>query len=184
MSAASKLIYAIAFQVGWFVCILAASWVSLIYIVIFLTAHFWFLANCIHSPSLRKEALWISVVLGSGLIVETIFFSAGFLYSHTPSRLFEHVILPPLWLLNLWLIFAIALRTCLSFVFYKPKVTYLLSSLCIPLNYYAGAKLQTDIAINSPYILSLALIAIIWIALLWLLIHIKHYYFEDIFNAG
>ena len=188
MSTTSKLIYAIAFQVGWFVCIFSGNWTSLAYSVSFLTIHFWILAqknkHLYFYLWLRKEVLWISIVVIGGFILETLSFSAGFLYSDTPSNLFDRLIFPPLWLLNLWLIFAIALRTCLSFIFYKPTVTYLLTCICIPLNYYAGAKLNNHVTIGSPYTLNLALIALIWIALLWFLIHLKRRYFEDIFNAG
>jgi len=182
MSTTSKLIYAIAFQTGWFVCILAGSWISLTYAIIFLAIHLWILTQkkCMQ---LRKESLWITSVVMGGLILETLSFSAGFLYLNVPSTLFERLTLPPLWLLNLWLIFAIALRNCLAFIFYKPKVTYLLTCVCIPLNYYAGAKLNSDVAINNPYPLSLALITLIWIVFLWFLIYLKRHYFEDIFNV-
>jgi hypothetical protein len=179
-----KLIYAIAFQVGWFVCILTGNWVSLAYTVLFLAFHFFFLKYKAHSTLLRKEALWIASVFVGGLILETLSFSAGFLYAQTPSNLFAQLILPPIWLLNLWLVFAIALRTCLSFIFYKPKVSYLVSSVAIPLNYYAGVELNNNVAISNPYSLSLALITLMWIVLLWLLTQLKRYYFEDIFNAG
>lgn len=90
MSATSKLIYTIAFQVGWFICILAGNWVSFIYAAIFLTIHLWFLAHHIQPPLMRTEVLWISIVFSGGLIIETVFFSAGFLSSQAPLKLFEH----------------------------------------------------------------------------------------------
>jgi hypothetical protein len=187
VSTTSKLIYAIAFQLGWFVCIFAGNWLSTAYVISFLTIHFGVLAqknkHLYFYSRLRKEVLWIAIVMAGGFILETLSFSAGFLYSGTSSN-FEHLIFPPLWLLNLWLIFAIALRTCLSFIFYKPKVTYLLTCACIPFNYYAGAKLNNHVTIGSPYTLNLALIALTWVALLWFLIHLKRRYFEDIFNAS
>lgn len=184
MSKTSTLIYAIAFQVGWFICILTGNWASLVYAIGFLAGHFWFLAYKNSYFLLKKEVLWISVVFSCGLVIETLFFTAGLLYSQIPSNLFEHLIFPPLWLLNLWLIFAIALRTCLSFIFYKPKVTYLLTCLCIPLNYYAGAKLNGSVVINNPYPLSLTLITLLWIVLLSFLNYLKRHYFESIFNAS
>lgn len=183
MSTTSKIIYAIAFQLGWFVCILAGNWISLGYAIVFLGLHLGFVSRTTENFSPRKEALWIILVFAFGLILETISFSAGFLYSNTPVNLFERLQLPPLWLLNLWILLSIALRTCLSFLFYKPKLAYLLFSIAIPLNYYAGAKLNLDVSVNSPYTLSLALITLLWIGLLWFLIHIRHYYFGDIFNA-
>jgi len=183
MSITRKLFYAIAFQAGWFFCILAGNWISLAYAVIFLTIHFWLLAQDRYF-SLRKEIYWIGIVAIGGLILETISFSAAFLLYGESAILFEYLALPPLWLLNLWIIFAIALRTCLSFIFYNPKITYLSACLCIPLNYYAGAKLNNHVNISEPYTLSLATITLMWLILLRVLIHLKRHYFEDIFNAG
>jgi hypothetical protein len=123
------------------------------------------------------------MVFVGGFLLETLTFSAGFLYSKTQPNFFDRLVFPPLWLLNLWLLFAVALRTCLSFVFTAPRITYCISVVAIPLNYYAGAQLNAEVDVNSPYILSLALISLQWIFLLWCLIQTKHYCFEDIFNA-
>lgn len=183
MQLSSKFIYAIAFQIGWFMCILMGSWISVGYSIAFFCLHFWFLKRTAKRILFKQESLWIVLVFIFGFILETISFSAGFLYTNEPQNLFEHLILPPVWLLSLWMLFAIALRTCLSFTFYRPTLTYLIASIAIPINYYAGAKLNGVVAVNTPYTLSLALITLLWIILLWLLIHIKRHYFEDIFNA-
>lgn len=181
MSATSKLIHAVAFQVGWFICILGGNWFSLTYTIIFLAAHFWFLSH--KKTCLKKEALWLLLVFVSGFILETISFSNKFLYSLTPTVIYKYLIIAPLWMLNLWILFALALRTFLSFIFIKPNITYLITCVAIPLNYYAGAELSTNVSINNPHALSLALITLMWIALLWFLIKLKSGYFEDIFDA-
>lgn len=183
MSNASKIAYALAFQLGWFACIMAGNTLGVVYTTVFISAHFIFLKLKLNKVLWFKESLWLLVVFISGFIVETLIFSAGFLYLKTPPIFFDHLILPPLWLLNLWLLFALALRTCLSFVFTAPKLTYLISTIAIPLNYYAGTQLNDDVNLNSPYLLSLALISLLWVFLLWCLIQTKHYCFEDIFNA-
>lgn len=183
MSNTSKIAYALAFQLGWFVCIMAGNTIGFLYTAAFISAHFIFLKRRLTKVSWFKENLWLLVVFISGLLVETIIFSAGFLYLKTPPTFFDHLILPPIWLLNLWLLFALALRTCLSFVFTAPKSTYLIATIAIPLNYYAGTQLNADVNLNSPYILSLALISLLWVFLLWCLVQVKHYCFEDIFNA-
>lgn len=179
----SKLIYAVAFQAGWFVCILAGNLASLIYTLFFLVAHFWSLSYRNSHLSIRKEVLWVIIIFCLGVAVETIYFSAGFLYTEAPKKLFDGLLLPPIWLLCIWIIFSLALRTCLSFLFYKPALSYLTCLLFVPLNYYAGAKLNNEVDINEPYFLSLALMTLIWILFLWCLIYIKRHYFEEIFNA-
>lgn len=183
MPITSKLTYAVAFQVGWFICILGGNFFSFIYTFIFLTAHFWYLFH--NKKMLSMELLWVFLIFSSGLILETISFSSSFLYSisSTSTNPFKHLIIPPLWLLNLWILFAIALRTCLSFIFTKPILSYLMAFIAIPINYYAGAELNGNVFINRPYMLSLALITLMWVLFLWLLIKLKNSYFEDIFNA-
>ena len=179
----SKLVYALAFQAGWFVCIMAGNFTSIFYTVLFVFGHFWFLARKSSPLFLHKEILWVIIVFCLGLAVETIYFSAGFLYTDAPKKLFDELLLPPVWLLCIWIIFSLALRTCLSFLFYKPALSYLTCFVFVPVNYYAGAKLNNEVDINEPYVLSLALMTLIWISLLWCLIQIKRHYFEEIFHA-
>jgi hypothetical protein len=183
MTNASKITYAIAFQIGWFVCIMGGNILGFAYTAVFISVHFIFLNITLNKVLWLKESLWLLVVFIGGFTLETLAFSAGFVYSKTPPIFFDHLIFPPVWLLNLWLLFAVALRTCLSFVFSAPKLTYLISIIAIPLNYYAGTQLNTDVELNNPYMLSLALISVLWMFLLWCLIQTKHHCFEDIFNA-
>ena len=183
MSSTSKIAYAIAFQIGWFICIMAGNTPALIYTIAFISAHFIFLKLALNEVLWFKESFWLLVVLIGGFILETLIFSAGLLYSDSAPGFFDNLIFPPLWLLNLWLLFALALRTFMSFVFSAPKLSYLISTIAIPLNYYAGTQLNSDVNLNNPYILSLALISALWVILLWFLVQAKHYCFEDIFNA-
>jgi len=183
MSNTSKFVYALAFQIGWFVCIMAGNLASLGYALIFLICHFWFLTQRTKSHSVHKEILWVITVFCLGLAVETVYFSGGLLYSLIPNNLFAQVLLPPVWLMSLWLIFSLAMRTCLSFIFHKPLLSYFACVILIPINYYCGAWLNNEVDLNQPYFLSLSLIALIWIVFLWHLILIKRHYFEDIFNV-
>jgi len=194
MSSTSKLVYAIAFQVGWFVCIMSGSLISSIYAALFLAIHLWYSTKpkhnfFIYSNLLKKEIFWILAALVLGLLIETISFSGGFLYfkteanSHISHKFFEHFILPPLWLLNLWLIFAIALRTCLSFLFNNQVITYTLCIIFVPFNYYAGANLNGTVLINQPNFISLALITFLWLLFFACMLKIKQHYFEETLNA-
>jgi hypothetical protein len=183
MSRASNIAYAIAFQIGWFFCIMAGNALVFTYMAIFIAAHFIFLNISLIKVLWFKEILWLLVIFMAGFTLETLVFSAGFLYSKSPPVFLDNLIFPPVWLLSLWVLFAIALRTCLAFVFSAPKITYLISVAVVPLNYYAGAQLNTDVNLNTPYILSLACISLLWVFLLWCLVNTKRYFFEDIFNA-
>lgn len=180
MNSATKFAYALAFQVGWFVCVATSNTLSVIYTLAFATLYLEQARR--HKASLQKELLWIALVVSLGFVLETISFTAGFLFNSDAVK-FSAITLPPFWLMNLWVLFAVALRTCLSFVFKKPVLTYFMSSVAIPVNYYAGAALNETVAVNNPYLISLGLISVLWVSLLWLLNSVKCVYFEDIFNA-
>jgi hypothetical protein len=185
MSTSSKLAYGLGFQIGWFICIMAGNTASLIYCALFMIAHSIFLKKSLSKVFWLKEFLWLAMIFIFGFAIESLNFSAGFInYLQAPPNPIDHFVTPPIWLLSLWVLFGIALRTFLSVLFAKPILTYLLSTIAIPLNYYAGANLSHEIELNTPYILTLALITLTWITFLWCLIHIKPYYFEDIFNAS
>lgn len=184
MSPISNLVYALVFQVGWFICIMAGNLAAFGYTVIFLICHFYVVLKSDKETNASKEIFWVIFISSFGLCIEIISFSIGLLRSDTPGISFSQLSLPPLWLFFLWVMFSLALRTCLSFLFKKPIVSYLLCFVFVPINYYAGAKLNDDVSLAEPYLLKLALIAIMWILFLWCITQLKRRYFEELFNAS
>ncbi len=180
MNLLNKFAYAVTFQIGWVVCVTGDNMLSFLYALIFTGTYLGVTFRNYHS--IKLEIIWIALVLTLGLCLETISFSLGLLQSANPASL-GYFKLPPVWLISLWGLFAVALLTCLSFVFRNPVVAYLISSIAIPLNYFSGAALNGDITVNRPYALSLGLISILWICLLWILVSLKRCYFEEIFRA-
>ena len=190
MSNITKLTYAIAFQLGWFICIMGGDIASVTYTITFLSLHLWRISKTerktfLHANSIKQELLWISLVFICGLIIETVSFSTGSLYltkNHPPLLdypPFQDLIIPPLWLLNLWLLFAIALRTCLSFLLNNLIVTFILAVIFVPLNYYAGSNLNSTVHINKPYVISFSIITLQWLLFFTCLIKIKQRYYEE-----
>jgi hypothetical protein len=147
-----------------------------------LCLHFWLLNRFQQTHNIKKEIIWLLIIVCCGVAIETVFFSAGFLYTNIHSITLGRVIFPPIWLISLWLVFAIAMRTSLSFLFIKPWLSYLLIAITIPLNYKAGASLNNNIGINEPYLVSLGLITVVWVTFLVYIIELKRHFFEDIFN--
>ena len=182
MSKTNSIIYAIAFQAGWFICVMAGNYVSVAYAFTYLCLHFWLLSRSKQKLNIQKEIIWLAMIVCCGVAIETVFFSAGFLYSNTHSMTLGRVSFPPIWLISLWLVFAIAMRTSLAFLFAKPWLSCLLIVITIPLNYKAGASLNNNIGINEPYIVSLGLITVVWVTFLVYIIELKRHFFEDIFN--
>lgn len=172
--------YAAIFQIGWFVCILAGNWYSGLYTALFVCFHLWNTHK--QNQTLTIELQWLSLVFAIGSLLELISFSTGLLHN-TASQLVGALIFPPFWLLCLWMQFAIALRTCLSFLLRHQVWGYLITIVAIPLNYYAGAMLNPEVTINGPLMVSLAYITVLWLFVIWLLNLAKTFYFEDMFHA-
>ncbi|RYY75144.1 MAG: DUF2878 domain-containing protein [Gammaproteobacteria bacterium] len=184
MSTLGQLVYALAFQVGWFVCITMGNLASILYALVFLICHLSFMAHKHSGKHIGKEILWIIVISCLGLIIETIYFSTGLLYIETQKHLYHRFVLPPLWLICIWVMFSLALRTCLAFLFNKRISTYLICMVFVPINYYAGANLNTQVNINEPFVFSLVLLTLVWLLFWWTLSHVKKSYFEELFNAN
>ena len=183
MSKISTFAYAVSFQAGWFLSTTSGSLASAAYTLVFLVCHFWFIAHNLPVSLLRKEILWVLIISILGLIIEIISFSSGLLYTKTQQSFDHGPLLPPIWLLCIWIMFALALRTCLSFLFNNLIISCLLCVIFVPINYYAGAGLNNEVAIGQPHFFNLGLITFMWILFLWCAIYLKRYFFEDLFNA-
>lgn len=182
MRLASRLVYAVLFQIGWLVSVCLADSAALTFALAFALFHLSYVKITQASCKPGREACWIILVGLLGYAMETVFFCAGFLYQEDPPGLFARFNLPPVWLFALWLCFSIALRTCFSFIFRFPLPGSCLIALTVPASYVAGTYLNNNVHINKPYGLSLLLITLSWLIFLALLHRIKHRYFEDIFN--
>ncbi len=176
-----KIFNAIGFQIGWFVCVSTINLVGLSFAITFIIIHL-ILLRCYSNKFLFvKEVSWIFTILTIGFLIETLFFSMGVLYKDIQTPYLTYLITPPFWILYLWLLFATSLRTSLSFLFNKPWVAYLTTAIMAPCSYFVGANLNTHVDINDPLALSIAIISVVWVFALWVITHIKHFYFEDIF---
>lgn len=182
MNLASQLAYAALFQIGWLVCVCLGNLVAITFALSFAIFHLSCLKILYGSRQLLRESYWVLLISVMGYCLETFFFCAGLIYQHEPTELFVRFSFAPPWLLALWLCFAIALRTCLAFIFRRPLLIYGLITLAIPSSYVAGTYLNNSVHINKPYTLSLALITLSWMVFMALLQQIKHRYFEDMFH--
>lgn len=182
MSLFSQLIYAVLFQIGWLICVCLGDVNALVFAVIFTLFHLGYVRLFQTSHRALREIYWILLIGVMGYLLDTLFFCAGVIYQSEPPELFARFSAPPTWLFALWLCFAIALRTYLSFIFRFPVLSYGLAALAIPASYLAGTYLNNSVHINKPYALSLLLITLSWSVFIALLHQIKRRYFEDIFN--
>ncbi|MES2822999.1 MAG: DUF2878 domain-containing protein [Pseudomonadota bacterium] len=176
-----KIFNAIGFQVGWFVCVTTSNLLSLTFTTIFLAIHLLLIRFYSKEFFLKKEIYWLLIILTIGFLVEMLLFSLGILYEEIQTPYLTYFITSPLWIICLWVLFATALRISLAFLFNRPLLAYLATALMAPWSYFAGSHLNEQVDINKPILLSLAIISMVWVFALWIITHIKHFYFEDIF---
>ena len=126
----------VAFQVGWFACVLGAAhgwpWTGTAVAAAVVALHLQRAARPVEELKLVSVALAIGVLWDSLLInLDLIEFSSG--------TLIEGV--APQWILALWALFATTLNVSLRWLKHRRLVAVLLGVAAGPLSYWAGARL-------------------------------------------
>ncbi|MRT94989.1 DUF2878 family protein [Ancylomarina sp. 16SWW S1-10-2] len=99
-----------------------------------------------------------------GFVVELLYLQLGVLVRSDGS------VLPPVWLLLLWVMFATTLFFSLSWLRTKLYVAAVCAAISAPLSYLAGTRLHDLMALNTSVFFSLLVIAITWAILLPILL--------------
>lgn len=133
-----KVLNALTFKFGWVACLAGGSVVALLVALAFFAIHFRFVAP-------RREIILVLIVVAIGLVVDSIWLRIGLLVDPGGS------LLPPLWLICVWAIFAATLSHCLSWFQNRLPLAALLGAVVGPLSYLAGGKLS-DYSISEPLI--------------------------------
>ncbi len=107
----------------------------------------------------------MGVALLIGIVVETALVSLGFV-RHAAGLSFG--ILPPAFMIGLWLAFATMTNVALGWLRDRPLLTALLAFAASGPSYYAGAKLGA-ISLGEPVLLSCIGIGLVWMGALPLL---------------
>jgi hypothetical protein len=184
MRLSGQLIYGALYQIGWLVCVCLGNTAALAYALSFVIFHLGYVRFFQGSSNLSRELYWLILISLAGYGIETIFFSSGLLYENTSPGLFSQFNPAPCWLFALWLCFAIALRSCLSFIFIYPRISYCLFAFAVPLTYLAGTYLNSNVHIHQPQNMSLIFITLGWMLMIAFIHFLKRRYFEDIFYVG
>lgn len=178
---------AISFQIGWLICVLTSNWLSLSFTLAYVALHLFCMYKINEKTSWRKEFYWLGLFLIVGFICESLFFNHGILINTHPkdptlTLASEWFIFPPIWLLCLWCLFGLSLRTSLAFIFNKPLIAYPLIMIGAPSSYYAGAHLNQQVELGLPLLLSLPVISVTWLLAFLCVYFINNYYFKGINN--
>ncbi|SDK47236.1 Protein of unknown function [Billgrantia gudaonensis] len=118
-----------AFQVGWFTCVLGGSRAGGIVVALILAGHWRWLAR-------PGEWRWLVGFAGLGFAVETALTLGGGYDFGTPPR-----VLPPAWLWLLWPLFATLLHHGLAWLWHRPWLAIGGGALGGTTSYAVGARL-------------------------------------------
>jgi hypothetical protein len=157
------LINIMAFQVGWFVSVLAAAqkmpWIGPVAVLMVVALHL----KLAKRP--RAEVQLILLAMGLGLILDSLLLSTGWL--RYPGG-FWLAGAAPYWIITLWALFATTLNVSMRWLRGRFVLTMLFGAIGGPLSYLGGAKLggMTLVAPAS----ALGALAVSWALVMPLLI--------------
>ena len=139
------------FQLGWFICILGASWnkpyLALCASVIILLTH-------LHLTNYKKNDLKLLVLSACiGFFFDGLLQYSGMILYNNPGWSFP---LTPLWIVMLWLLFSITLNHSLAWLKNRIILSVLFGAVGGPLAYLAGESLGAITVTNPQTIIILA----------------------------
>ncbi len=147
----------IAFQLGWFACVLSGAKGQLLTALLaasaVLVCNLW-LARKDVMQELRL-IVWVTLV---GFVVETINLSTGVFTLAMPSAF---PWLCPVWLVLLWTLFATLLRGPLKWLSGRYWLSSLLGALFAAPNYFAGARLGA-VTLHGNMLFCAGVLAVVW----------------------
>ncbi len=106
------------------------------------------------SPTARADFLLAAIAMSIGLVLDTLYIRAG-LIVYEGSSLWHSF--APLWILGLWVNFALTMNGCLGWLQQRRMLAGVLSAICGPASYYGGIALGTARVTGDPAILFTAI---------------------------
>jgi hypothetical protein len=126
-----KLYNFVAFQVGWFACVLGAaaghSWMGPSVVVVLLAIHLWIARHR------RGEALFLLSSIPLGIAVNFALQTSGAVVASGPA-------IGPLWLLALWPLFATLFNESMVWMRGRYGLGVLFGTVGAPFSYWAGER--------------------------------------------
>jgi hypothetical protein len=142
----------ILFQVGWFACVYPAAhgleWVGPLVTLGIVALHLVLTPGALRA----RYARWLA---GVALIGWTL--DSGFKLLGVTSYPTSDSWLAPVWILSLWLLFALTVHHSLYWLHRFPKVTVLFGLIGGPLAYYSGVRMGATGFAHAPWVSFLGL---------------------------
>ncbi len=138
----------VAFQAGWFACVLGAAhglpWAGTAFAAVIIVTHVFFAEQPRREIRLVAMALLIGIVWDSALVMlGWLDFSSGFFIAGVA----------PYWILALWALFAITLRHSLAWLQTRLLTAAVVGAIAGPLAYWGGLRLGAVILVEPLHAL-------------------------------
>ena len=145
----------IAFQIGWFACVLGGAhgwpWLGVVVTAIVVALHLY------RAPRPRTEAVLIGLSGLLGFAADSLLTGMGLL-RFTSGQFHAHF--APYWMVAMWILFGTTLNVALGWLKPRLGLAALLGAAAGPLAYYGGAKLG-GVSFDNP-LASLLAVAGAW----------------------
>ena len=145
----------IAFQLGWFSCVLSAAkglpWLGLIVVCLVVALHIR------SSDKPRHEWQLLTLAVMSGLVFDSLLVSGG-LVRYPSGMLFSNM--APYWILAMWALFATTLNVSMAWLKNSLVLASVMGAVFGPLSYLAGQRLGAIELVDFRS--SMVALAVIW----------------------
>lgn len=154
-----NLVNFVAFQMVWFAAVIGASkgfwWPGPVAVVVFAIAH-------LSSPMrVRGDGLLIAVALLLGVIIDSVYAYSGVLSYAAP---FPSTQLAPLWILALWVGFALTLNHSLAYLAHRPVIAAVAGAIVGPISYWSAGRAFGAVTLGEPVWRSVLALSTGWLA--------------------
>ena len=143
----------VAFQVGWFACVLGAAhgmpWLGVVVAGVIVAWHLW------RAPRARPELTLIAIAAAGGFVWDSLLVALGWI-GYPNGALVAGT--APVWIVAMWVVFATTLNVSLAWLKRSVPLAILFGAVGGPLAYLAGAKLGGVVLLQqTPALIALAL---------------------------
>ena len=148
----------IAFQIVWFAAVGGAAkaiwWAGPVALVIFVLYHFR------SGVAVRGDfkLMWLALVLG--FVTDTLMAASGLSTYSSPVPVAPFA---PLWILSLWVGFALTLNHSLHYLNSRPLIVAPLAAVLGPISYYSAGRVWGAVSIAQPVWIALVVLGLCWL---------------------
>ncbi len=126
-----NIVNALLFQLGWFICVLSGSMKAAVFTITALLVHFSL------SSTRRADVIAVCVAVLIGVIHDALLIQLGLV------RFVESSSFPPVWMMCLWVLFALTFHHSIQWIYSRPLWSGVLGALFAPVSYLAGVHLSS-----------------------------------------